>query len=178
MGIDIIAFKNIKKVDCVFDIDGEPIDPVTREYIDNVTTFYKNPDFPGRADEIEDDCCYEYEDTEHFFRRSYGRYNYLRNMLAQLAGYPLRQYDDDYQKNIDTFCLDCWEGKEGPFSELINFSDCEGVIDSKNSKKLFSDFEKFQNKANKFQDDEFLYFYNSIRDAFKMASDNGVVRFC
>jgi len=67
MGIDIIAFKNIKKVYCVFNIDGEPIDLNTKELIDNTITFYKNPDFPGRADKIENNCCYEYEERNHFF---------------------------------------------------------------------------------------------------------------
>ena len=55
------------------------------------------------------------------------------NELATLAGYA----------GAD----DAWERTDGPFWELINFSDCEGVIGPKTSAKLAGDFAAFQEKA-------------------------------
>lgn len=49
MGLDVVAYKRIKKIDAVFDADGEPINPVTRESIDYDLRAYLNDDFPGRA---------------------------------------------------------------------------------------------------------------------------------
>lgn len=50
MGLDITAYRKLTKIDAVFDADGEPIDPNTRESIDYDLHAYLNPDFPGRAE--------------------------------------------------------------------------------------------------------------------------------
>ncbi len=77
MGLDATAYRQIRKIDCVFDDSGEPIDPVTREPIEcDYLRIYVNPDFPGRADDLEDRAVYGYEDADEAFSGGYGRYNF------------------------------------------------------------------------------------------------------
>jgi hypothetical protein len=176
MGLDITAYRKITKIDAVFDADGEPIDPATREPIDYDMRAYVNDDFPGRADEIEDRAIYKAEDSMGFRAGSYGGYNGWRNSLAKLAGYPLGQYEQ-YDRKWDSYCVACWEGKEGPFSELIHFSDCEGVIGASVAAKLAKDFADFQEAADGVDDDYFILKYAEWRKAFEMAADGGAVSF-
>lgn len=178
MGIDVSAYKQIKKIECHFDADGEPIRSDTGEPIDwdDWVQFYKNPHFPGRADDIEDKAVYQYEDVDGFLSASYGYYNRMRDRLAEIAGCPLEQYEQ-YGRIKESHCIACWNGAKGPFSELINFSDCEGVIGARVSAKLAKDFSDFQDKADASNDAQFLQFYNSMKAAFETASDNGAVQF-
>ena len=72
--------------------------------------------------------------------------------------------------------------KEGlPFVELINFSDCEGVIGPKVAAKLAKDFADYEDRASafaaKFKDDFFLALYREWRRAFEWAADGGMVHF-
>lgn len=179
MGVDITAYRNLEKIECHFDASGEPIDPTTGDLLDcdGYVQLYKNNDFPGRADEIEDMGCYSFDDDRSCFHASYGGYNRLRDHLAKVAGYPLKKYDTQYGGTNDSYCVDCWNGKTGPFSELIDFSDCEGVIGAKVSSKLAKDFADFQQKADEESDKSFLNFYKCMKAAFEMASDNGAVVF-
>lgn len=70
-----------------------------------------------------------------------------------------------------------WSAEAGPFWELINFSDCEGIIGPVVSAKLARDFQEYQEKANSQLTDYDLERYNSWRQAFELAAENGVVRF-
>lgn len=176
MGLDITAYRKIDKIDAVFDAHEEPINPVTREPIEDYTRFYLNDDFPGRANEIEDRGVYRFADHFGFRAGSYGGYNMWRNELAKLAGYPLGQYEQ-YGRMWDSYCVACWEGKEGPFSELINFSDAEGAIGASVSAKLAKDFADFQEEAEKVEAPYFKELYAKWRKAFEMASDSGAVSF-
>lgn len=176
MGLDITAYRNLTKIDAVFDAGGEPIDPKTRESIDYDFHAYLNPDFPGRADDIEDRAIYSAQDSMGLRAGSYGGYNRWRERLAELAGYPAGDYEQ-YGRIRQSFCVPCWNGEEGPFSELINFSDCEGVIGSSVSAKLAKDFADFQEAADQIQDDLFRSQYAKWRAAFEMAADAGAVHF-
>jgi hypothetical protein len=71
-----------------------------------------------------------------------------------------------------------WQCEFGPFIELIHFSDCEGVINSKISKKLLADFELYEEQAKK-EDEWFYKIYQNFKEAFEIAGNkNGVVIFC
>jgi len=107
---------------------------------------------------------------------SYGGYNRWREQLAELAGYPAGDYEQ-YGRTYQSHCVPCWNGEAGPFSELINFSDCEGVIGASVSAKLAKDFADFQPKADAHEDDRFRMKYAEWRQAFEMASDSGAVDF-
>lgn len=177
MGVDITAYSGLDKLDCVFDAGGEPIDPETKEELaGDWVQLYVNPDFDGRADEIEHNGVYAYEDESEGVSVGYRRYNALRDELAKIAGYPLGEYEK-YGSVLKSHCVACWRGAKGPFSELINFSDCEGTIGTAVSKKLAKDFAEFQVKASEHPNEHFREFYSSMRKTFEMASNRGAVRF-
>lgn len=70
-----------------------------------------------------------------------------------------------------------WNGKANgeAFVELINFSDCEGVIGAEVAKKLAADFAAYQDKAG--DKGDFARVYASWRKAFELAADGGAVCF-
>ena len=176
MGLDITAYRQIEKLDAVFDAHGEPIDPQTREPLDYDMRAYINDNFPGRANEIEDRAIYRSKDSFGFRAGGYGGYNSWRDELAKIAGWPLRQYER-HGRPWDSHCIECWNGKDGPFSELINFSDCEGVIGAAVSAKLAKDFAGFDTAARDSSDSYFYELYSKWRQAFEMAADAGAVQF-
>ncbi|WP_321789325.1 hypothetical protein [Burkholderia pyrrocinia] len=177
MGLDATAYRQIKKIDCVFDANGEPLDPVTRAPIEgDYVHVYLNPDFPGRADDLEDRAIYNYEDTDDAFSGGYGGYNAWREKLAKLAGYqPVPT--DRFGTGRPELRHDeaAWTASGGPFWELICFSDCEGVIGAAVSAKLAQDFAQFDEQAK--ADEAFYVIYSQWRAAFVMAAQNGCVQF-
>ena len=92
MGLDITAYSKLKKLDVLFNSDGEPVDTITREPVDKYYWVRANHDFPGRADVLEDGACYSFAEAEHVFSRGYGGYTFWRETLAKLAGYPLYSF--------------------------------------------------------------------------------------
>lgn len=183
MGLDITAYKKISKIDCVYDQDGEPMDPETREYIEYDFTAWINPDFVGRADEIENKAAYSAVESFGFRAGSYSGYNAWRNELARLAGYPSVQVDrydtGNFQSRHDH---SAWNATGGPFWELICFTDCEGLIGAAVSAKLAKEFAEFDEKAKAFNCELgpagwFYEKYKEWRTAFEMAADGGCVQF-
>lgn len=125
---------------------------------------YVNPAFPEVADGIVDEQLYRGIESGGFRAGSYGGYNVWRDQLAVLAGY-------ESAKAV-------WANPEpGPFVELINFSDCEGIIGPRTSAKLAADFAAFQKKADAHEDDWFRSRYAEWRKAFETAADSGCVEF-
>ena len=172
MGLCITTYRKLTPANGneAFDETGE------LKYEDGWTQLYKSPDFPGRADDIQDRHAYKAEDSEGFHTGAYSSYNRWRDQLAELAGYQLTKYMQ-YGQEQQSHAAACWKGAEGPFSELINFSDCEGVIGAAVSAKLAKDFADFQAKADAHQDERFRNKYAEWRKAFEMAADGGAVRF-
>lgn len=177
MGLDITAYSKLTKIDAVYDADGEPIDPLTREPLDYSLKAYANSDFPGRDEGLEDQAIYSAEDSRHFRAGSYGSYNAWREELAKLAGYPATDYTI-YGQTKKRHDAGAWAATSGPFWELINFSDCEGVIGPAVSAKLAKDFAEFDGRAKEHvsaQQDWFYSQYVAWHTAFEMAADNGAV---
>lgn len=171
MGLDITAYSELKKAEYgnVFDEFGE--------IADGFVQFYVNTDFPGRADDVIDITAYEYNDALDFRAGSYGGYNSWRDKLAEMAGYS-KSTCKEYGRTRESFAATIWNNPSpGPFMELINFSDCEGVIGTTISKKLAADFSEYQSKADAHQDAHFREKYAEWRAAFELASNNGAVKF-
>jgi hypothetical protein len=115
---------------------------------------------------------------EHEFRAgSYSHYNWFRRNLSLMI---YGQTSEVVWMNKDAF-----EGR--PFYELIDFSDCDGIIGPEVSEKLHSDFET--NRPNmikycldNFINDDIAYdnvmeIYDDFTKAFKLASKDGLVLF-
>jgi hypothetical protein len=178
MGLDISSYRKLSKLDCVFDADGEPINPITRDGMDYDLYAHLNSDFPGREGQIENKSIYSAEDSDGFRAGSYGFYNNWREDLAQLAGYaPVKV--ERYGNTSERHDEGAWLQENGPFWEMIVFSDCEGVIGAEVCAKLAKDFAEFEEKAKTFKGrvNQFYELYEKWKAAFEMGADEGAVQF-
>ncbi|MEJ5127657.1 hypothetical protein WH367_16570 [Comamonas sp. MYb21] len=176
MGIDITAYSKVKKLDCNYDDDGEPVSKATGEPVDFGFLANVNTDFPGRNGSLEAGAAYDFEKRVVGMDCGYGAYNGWRNQLAALAGWPAVEY-----KRYSTVELRhdaaAWAASEGPFWELITFTDCDGIIGAEVAAKLHKDFKQFAEKAAQHDDEWFRENYASMSAAFELAADEGAVRF-
>lgn len=128
---------------------------------------YPNSEFPKQAEGLQTGI-YKAETVGSIAAGAYSRYNRWRDQLAALAGYGSAEaawkMDDDGRDS-------------GPFWELINFSDCEGMIGAQTSAKLAQDFADHQAKADAHPDEYFRDRYRVWRKAFETAADSGMVVF-
>lgn len=179
MGLDISYFRNVTKADVVFNEAGDPIDPITREERDDLTRLYVNNDFPSRADHLETGY-YEADGCDGFSAGPYSAYNRWREELAKMAGYPPKPLET-YGRVERRHDAGAWAATEGPFWELISFSDCEGVIGPITSAKLAKDFAAFDETAKAIPPGigrtSFYEMYQRFRTAFEAAADTGAVKF-
>ena len=172
MGLDISYISKIKE---------------TRDEEPSFSTNY-NGTFQYQLGSLKKFTCYDLtpeSENGGFCAGSYSGYNQWRNQLAVVAGYESAEkvWEDcnlPASFNIRLFKLKEIDGQEiermKPFYELINFSDCEGLIGPEICKKLYQDFVDFEDKA-KEQDEYFYERYTNWKEAFRVASDNGLVAF-
>jgi hypothetical protein len=163
MGLDILAYRNLRAVENQDrDCHGQnnPDDVV----FDADTITETESAWPGRTEGIEARTVYAYDEKHSFRAGSYTSYQEWRERLALFAyGKPLREV---------------WSTeKDGPFFEVLDFSDCEGVIGPKIAAKLAADAEAFQAKADAEAHPYFRYLYAQWRRAFEMAADNGAIAY-
>ena len=180
MGLDITAYSKLKKLDVLFNSDGEPVDPVTREPVEDYYKVRANHDFSGRADGLEDGACYSYAESEHVFARSYSGYNVWRETLARLAGYQLYSFLNTFGVQENSHSASAFFGNVpdgAPFVELVNFSDCEGVIGPVVAAKLLRDFVEFDDRAKAIVDDRFYVGYCQLKRGLELAADGGALVF-
>jgi hypothetical protein len=165
MGLDITAHEKLAFIPVESEEQLERLQH-DYEYGENgVMKIYVNPDFPAQADNLADGGFYRTEGESWAFRAgAYSAYNRWREDLAKLVGTTPERV---------------WEGKRpGPFVELINFSDCEGVIGSDTSAKLARDFQEYAERALDHNAEQgWLQVYKHFRKAFEMAAKGGCVRF-
>ncbi len=170
MALDITAYANLILVENPVMEDGWPVEDLAQAW--------ENPDFPGRISGLTAGGFYRTsdkpEDSIHVYF-GYGGYYNWRNLLAKLAGYPatpMNRYGTITQEHI----AGAWGATEGPFWELINFSDCEGTIGPVVSAKLLADFDEFLVRATSVSDDRFYTKYAEMRRVFALGV-NGMVKF-
>lgn len=166
MGLDITAYRRLTKAEGVeCDEDGEPVDWNRFTRIRQSLIDYTEEHWNGRAEGVEAGVYERDDDREFKFRAgSYSGYNAWRDDLARFAGH--RTANHVWESHID-----------GPFVELIDFSDCEGIIGPVVAAKLAKDFADHQERADKFADEWFRQKYADWRKAFEMAADGGAVDF-
>lgn len=178
MGLDITAYSRIEKVE-EKDYDEYNVEVDSEGYLDDYdynrcTSLHVNPDFPGRADDIEDRAIYTFEDEYDFRAGSYSGYGAWRRELALLTKYATPQTIWD---GIDDGTI----SEQEDFLELICFSDCEGTIGSEVSARLFDAFKRHESRILEVlgpsEYDWFVQRYNDWMNAFELASDNGAVQF-
>jgi hypothetical protein len=179
MGLDITAYTKVKKVEVGLDDDGYPVDEAI---YDNHVMAWVNGS-RGQHDHLEHKAFYSYHEDFGFRAGSYSGYNAWRDALARLAGYEETEYTSSVRGVVKSHAAACWGGeRQGPFAEMIDFSDCEGAIGPATSAKLAKDFADFEERARTFAawpDDDGWFFkvYLDWKQAFEMAADDGMVQF-
>jgi hypothetical protein len=158
MGLDVTAYKNLKKVDNPqIDKDGDLVNWDT-EWRPGASMEWSESVWPGRGKGVEAKTVYSYEEDYDFRAGSYSGYNYWREQLA------------------------CFKG-EVAFQELVDFADNEGVIGPVVSKKLAKEFSDYEEEAKEFSKtlgengDWWFEKYLDWKKAFEMAIENGAVDF-
>lgn len=164
MGLDIIVYSNLKKNERISRMSDEDKGDLDFDYLVMSPRLMCIEDaFPGMAEPLKyNGDVYECDGYEFINIGSYGTYGWFRRAL------------EAFSKDRDCF------------SELINFSDCEGVIGNVVSKKLYKDFssnaESFKKwvhrKFDAYDSELLLQKYRKFEIAFKTAKDGGAVEFC
>ncbi len=162
MGLDITAYSQLKDTGRPFDWDVDE---------ENAYIPHNHQDFATRCVECTPGNAFEYEGELHAYIGAYSYYGAWRDQLAKLAGYPPvvgrpRPYSEG-----------AWAATEGPFWELINFTDCDGVLGTAVCQKLAEDFADYEESARLLEDEEFLCTYLQFKAAVEWASDGGAVVF-
>ena len=96
--------------------------------------------------------------------------------MAKLAGYQpsLSVRNSGLELRYDEAA---WKLDHGPFWELINFSDAEGVIGPEACKKVHQDFVRYEGLAAQLPDVGFHDSYADWTKAFAMCANNGAIVF-
>lgn len=136
--------------------------PHALEGLEGVDSFFV---FPGGREVYRGGFHYRgYGNTNHTCS-SYSGHSYLRDLIAD--------------KFLDTTPEEIWvnpdEFKDKPFFELINFSDCEGVLGPVACRNLADDFNSHPDldSGDSFYDE----LYKDFGKSFNIAADTGVVVF-
>lgn len=180
MGLDITAYKNLKKVkNPRLDEDGYPENYDT-EWKPGASMEWSEKYFKGRGEGIEPQSVYTWEDKIGFRAGSYSGYGWWRSKLNDFSKTIYDSVKAEVDKNGNVGLV--IGTKDVPFIELINFADNEGVIAYVVAKKLYKDFQDNKNKAEEFSktfDDGnyWLEKYEAWEEAFEYASQNGAVDF-
>ena len=181
MGLDITAFSDLEKVDPeMYDYDYEEgYDVYSKRGVpcDPVVWIRKNEYKPERCEYP--DGPYFYEEVTRFYAGGYTSYGNWRDLLAKLTGSyePVEMSDHPYAEGA-------WLAGEGPFLELIDFSDCEGMLGTEVCQKLLKDFLQHECNVEAFcaemEDDKAEWFsgkYQEWKNALQLAAQDGCILF-
>jgi hypothetical protein len=162
MGLDIFAASKIKKISEEFNRDFEDL-----EVEGEVVRVMINDSFVSHDHLTNGIYSYEGESID-FCAGSYGTYGGFRSDLCMLA--------HKVTPNIIWNNPDIYKGSD--FYELINFSDCEGVIGPTTASKLLSDFKKHREEFMIERDVWDGEKYDNWIKALEIASNDGMLIFC
>lgn len=186
MGLDIRVYTNAKFINSdAFVVDEEEefyivdADGIRYEEDDVYTIYVGDGDIPVNQSEglptnednyvrlILKDSDNKYINPKYSFRAgSYSGYFAWKSQLVDLAGYK----SSDADESIRAWYV-------GPFIEQIDFSDCEGVMNTEVSKKLYEDYLAYDHLA-QLIGGHFYEKYKDFKESYKIASENnGVVVF-
>jgi hypothetical protein len=182
MGLDIMAISNLEKKVKPDDrlkklpFEFAPVKKKTRIKID-ATPYGSEHGGYNKCEDMEGGKYAETDLTEehHFRAGSYGGYNTFRRLLSEgIAGVDpeLIWTSPDFYKDVKMF-------------EMINFSDCEGILGTGVCKKLHPQFvgnrEKFETylrESCSYDETGVMWqmsTYDDFTEAFRLGSENGIV---
>jgi len=165
MGLDISYGKIVKEKELNEDLEI---------HYDNEELIINQP-FKFQLGSLKEDKAYETEMIGSFCAGSYGGYNGWRERLFSLVNDGnIQEYWDKSNDLIEKYLEINLLNESEPFFELINFSDCEGVIGPEVSNKLHIDFETYNNLAKERMDD---YDYDLYQKFMKATGNNKIICF-
>lgn len=169
-GLDITAYEKLTVVVAPkLDEYGEPL-------ADNQVRL-EPVKAPERFAGLQAGAVYQFGSAFGFRAGSYSGYNAWRNELAKLAGNAQTIYKGVDGKSALRYDATVWNKKRGPFWELIDFSDSEGVIGPVVCKRVHRDFVAFEAAAAVHPDPDFRSAYIDWAKAFAMCANDGAVVF-
>lgn len=202
MGLDITAYAEAK----LLQEDNEDIecihewhDNFEKEYPDALPTevFWINKSFPKQGEGLVGGVyMYSYCDSEGF-HCSYAGWSNIRNFLAKACGYKkasvteialtnpsILDSDNSYWRNsVENlpYQQSAFNGKcTDRLHYLLNFSDCEGIINHQCCKTILEDllWLKEKDKENPCLEDYTFSKFNQLIGLFSFAvNNNGIVKF-
>src|SRR5262249_3587193 len=169
MGLDISAYRGLQEVaDADLDEDGLPVDE-NLWLADKLIIEFTEENWPGRSAGVTPGV-YSVAEAFHFKAGSSTGFGFWRDALARLV--------------LRTTAEQVWAARtEGPFVELIDFADNEGVIGPRVAAKLAKDFADHAAVAMAHVADDgdedgwFSEHYREWQKAFELAADGGAVHF-
>lgn len=174
MGLDITAFEHVALVEEQHEREDEDGN-VCYERVEyggqGHISVYNEKSFPHSLGSILNDRCYTATGEQfRFHAGSYSGYNIWREELSKhaLGVSPGRVWNDP----------GAWADR--PFYELINFSDCEGVIGPEVSARLAQDFRDHRDDIRAALESAGAWMavkYDEWQRAFELASVDGLVDF-
>lgn len=169
MGLDIKAYSGLRKDEKLTDRLNKRqshLDYEGDEFIMYPHLSYIEEAFPNRANPLKyNGDAYDYEDCASFCIGSYGTYNQFRSTL------------DAFADKVDSQLFD----------DLIDFSDCEGVIGCELCEKLYNAFvcyeDEYEEYVGNLSDEELfdsilMRIYRKLKQAFGIGRYGGAVEFC
>lgn len=165
-GLDITAYDRLTLVDAKAASSTEPSHVVVLGKVD----------FPERFEGLKDGATYRFDQSFDFRAGSYSGYGRWRNELAKLAGNPQTPFTFTGKTEL-RYDATVWDRKSGPFWELIDFSDAEGVIGPVACKRVYQDFLRFDGAAARHPDAGFRESYADWKKAFAMCANGGAIVF-
>jgi hypothetical protein len=162
MGLDITAHKRAELT---------PPHPHSDECYElgHEQAYVSDPRFRQSLRGLEEGRCYLVAGERINFRAgSYSGYNRAREAISRLA---LDVEPKTVWDNPDAY-------SEGPFFELVNFSDGEGTIGPEACADLAADFEQHRDRIAPLLDEDFGAGYYALwEQAFRLAAGSGLVDF-
>jgi len=176
MGLDIVAYERLElkaqdlDEEKAYDLVEELYDAGTHTVVLLYGADYSERSAPLASPSVDGQATvYACLGAQLNFRAGfYGGHGAFRDWLCRLASIP--------EPRTQWAAPEKYAGL--PFFELVNFSDCEGVIGSLACAELAKDFATYQEQANAANDEWLTPLYFKWRQAFELAAKDGCVRFC
>jgi hypothetical protein len=162
MGLALVVYTNVKKADAYYCNEDEEVkSSATGQYMKE-NHFYARDvpaQWPGRSGIIEQGLVYTFDEKITILQETYSNYTQWRHFVRSAV-------------------IVCAEDKNA-FSELINFSDCEGVLGTEVCTKLATDFKRHERlmMTQLKHDIWFTEIYNRLNEGFAKVGNNGIIAF-
>jgi len=162
MGLDVIVYKNVKKVKSDEDFD--------------FAAYVIGSAWDHKIKNLETDALYKGEESDKSINYPYSVHNRFREHLLKLQDKNYLLKEDG---TIDWYKLD--KEPNIPFYEFIDFADNEGCIDWETNEIIYNNFKENESRAVKYakkhaeEEPYFIERYKSWLNIFKEGKEEGSV---